>query len=152
VSVSAYSGALLAIPDPQYPESFVKTFAEFRSSKFRPYDGEEEQLNPGLWGKRLAEYFVARLPEYGLVAGAPIAEDWGWYIPVTVDRANLALCCGHQNGEDDEFLCFTDPQKPVTRKLFRKVDVTAQLTRLVQAVDAILSADPDIRALSWRTP
>jgi hypothetical protein len=33
-----------------------------------------------------------------------------------------------------------------------KVDVTAQLTRLVGAVEIILSADPDIRDVVWRTP
>jgi hypothetical protein len=129
----------------------VKTFAEFRSNKFPPY-GEDELINPGLWGKRLAEYFVAKLPAHGLEAGEPIAEDWGWYLPVKVDGAALALCCGHQYGDDDEFLVFTDPQEPVTRKLFKKVDVTAELTRLVGVVDAILSADPDVRDLSWRTP
>jgi len=132
--------------------SAMKTFAEFRSSKFPAYEGEEEEINPGLWGQRLAEYLVAKLPEQGLAAGEPIAEDWGWYVPVQVDGAALALCCGHQYGEDDVFLCFTDPQRPVVRKLFKKVDVTAQLTRLVDAVNAILSADPDIRDVSWREP
>ncbi len=130
----------------------MKTFVEFRSSKFPPYDGEEEQINPGLWGKRLAEYLVAKLAEHELAADEPIAEDWGWYVPIKVDGAALALCCGHQYGENDEFLCFTDPNVPVVRKLFKKVDVTAQLMRLVAAVDAILSADPDIRGVSWRTP
>lgn len=130
----------------------MKTFAEFRSSKFPAYEGEEEQINPGLWGKRLAEYLVAKLPEHGLAVSEPIAEDWGWYVPVEVDGAALALCCGHQYGEDDVFLCFTDPQVPVVRKLFKKVDVTAQLTRLVGAVDAILSADADIHDVSWRDP
>jgi hypothetical protein len=130
----------------------VKTFVEFRSSKFPPYEGEEEQINPGLWGKRLAEYLVAKLAEHGLAAAEPIAEDWGWYIPIKIDDAALALCCGHQNGESDEFLCFTEPDVPIVRKLFKKVDVTAQLTRLVGAVEAILSADPDIRDVVWRTP
>jgi hypothetical protein len=130
----------------------MKTFAEFRSSKFPAYEGEEARINPGLWGQRLAEYLVAKLPEHGLAPGEPIAEDWGWYVPVKVDGAALALCCGHQYGEDDVFLCFTDPQQPVVRKLFKKVDVTAQLTRLVGAVDAILSADPDIHDVSWRDP
>lgn len=128
----------------------MKTLAEFRSTKFPPYKGEEEQINPGLWGKRLAEYFVANLATHGLSAADPIAEDWGWYVPVEVDGTKLALCCGHQYGDDDTYICFTDPPQPVRRKLFRKVDITAQLTRLVGAVDAILAADPDIRELSWR--
>lgn len=39
----------------------MKTQVAFRSQNFPPYDGEEEQINPGLWGKRLAEYLVERL-------------------------------------------------------------------------------------------
>jgi hypothetical protein len=42
----------------------MKTQVTFRSNKFPPYDGEEEQINPGLWGKRLAEYFVEKLKEW----------------------------------------------------------------------------------------
>ena len=60
----------------------MKTQVEFRSSKFPPYEGEEEQINPGLWGKRLAEYLVQKLSEKGIKTEEIIAEDWGWYIPV----------------------------------------------------------------------
>ena len=38
----------------------MKTQVEFKSSKFPPYDGEEEQINPGLWGRKLAEYLVEK--------------------------------------------------------------------------------------------
>jgi hypothetical protein len=97
----------------------MKTQVEFRSSKFPPYEGEEEQINPGLWGKRLAEYLVQKLPEQGIATDEIIAEDWGWYVPVPNDGFRLALCCGHQYGDDDQFLCFTDPSTPMVRKLFR---------------------------------
>ena len=130
----------------------MKTFAEFKSNKFPPYDGEQEQINPGLWGKRLAEYFVAKLPQFGISAAEPIAEDWGWYLPVTVQGTQLALCCGHQDGDDDEFLVFTEPSQPVTRKLFKKIDVTVPLTQLTRSVEAILTADPEIREVKWREP
>ena len=33
----------------------MKAQAGFRSSKFPRYEDEEEQINPGLWGKRLRE-------------------------------------------------------------------------------------------------
>jgi len=59
----------------------VKTQVEFRSSKFPPYEGEEEQINPGLWGKRLAEYLVQKLAERGIETEEMVAEDWGWYVP-----------------------------------------------------------------------
>jgi hypothetical protein len=145
---------------PRYPSAAfreinipsMKTQAEFRSSKFPPCEGEEEQINPGLWGKRLAEYLVAKLAEKGIATDEMIAEDWGWYLPVRNDAFRLAVCCGHQDGDPDEFLCFTDPSTPIVKKWFKKIDVTAELTRLTAALHDILSSDPDIRDLVWTQP
>ena len=83
----------------------MKTQVEFRSSKFPPYEGEQEQINPGLWGKRLAEYFVRKLSEKGIKTEEIIAED-----------------------------------------------ATAQLTRLTEAMQQILSADPEIKEVVWKGP
>ena len=130
----------------------MKTQVEFRSSKFPPYEGEEEQINPGLWGKRLAEYFVEKLAERGIATEGMIAEDWGWYVPIRNEGFRLALCCGHQYGDDDQFLRFTDPDKPIVKKLFKKIDATAELTRLTGAMQQILSSDPEIREVVWTEP
>jgi len=130
----------------------MKTQVEFRSSKFPPYDGEEEEINPGLWGKRLAEYLVQKLADLGVETEDIVAEDWGYYVPVRNEGFELALCCGHQNGDDDEFLCFTEPSKPIVKKLFKKVDATVQLTRLTEALEKILSSDPDIKEIVWTEP
>jgi hypothetical protein len=130
----------------------MKTQVTFRSSKFPPYEGEEQQINPGLWGKRLAEYIVEKLAERGIQTDGLIAEDWGWYVPVRNEGFPLAVCCGHQSGDDDEFLCFTDPSGPVVRKFFKKIDATAQLTRLTEALQQILASDPDIREVEWIEP
>lgn len=127
----------------------MKTQVTFRSDKFPPYEGEQEQINPGLWGKRLAEYFVEKLTEAGIETYEIIPEDWGWYIPIKNDGFRLAICCGHQYGDDDEFLCFTDPDRPIIRKFFRKIDATEQLTRLVEAMERILASDPDIKDVEW---
>ncbi len=130
----------------------MKTQVEFRSSKFPPYEGEEDQINPGLWGKRLAEYLVQKLAERGIETEEMVAEDWGWYVPLRNEGIRLALCCGHQNGDDDEFLCFTEPSTPLVKKFFKKIDATPQLTRLTGALQEILDADPDIRDVVWKEP
>jgi hypothetical protein len=130
----------------------LKTQVEFRSRKFPPYEGEEELINPGLWGKRLAEYLVLKLSDRGIKTHEIIAEDWGWYIPLQNEGFRLAVCCGHQNGDDDEYLCFTDPSTPVVKKFFRKIDATSQLTRLTEALQQILSSDPEITNVVWRGP
>lgn len=130
----------------------MKTQVEFRSTKFPPYEDEEEQINPGLWGKRLAEYLVQKLAGKGIKTEEIAAEDWGWYVPVTNEEFRLALCCGHQDGDDDEFICFTEPASPVIKKFFKKIDATAQLTRLVVALEQILSSDPEIKDIRWTEP
>lgn len=130
----------------------MKTFVEFRSDKFPAYDGEEDEINPGLWGKRLAEYMVQKLAEREIKVEKIIGEDWGYYLPVQNEGLRLALCCGHQYGENDVFLCFTDPKTPIVKKLFKKIDATAQLSRLTEAVQQILSSDPEIRDIVWSEP
>lgn len=130
----------------------MKTFVEFRSAKFPSYEGEEEQINPGLWGKRLAEYFASELAQRNIKTEEIIMEDWGCYLPIQNEGAELALCCGHQYGDDDQFLCFTQPQKPKIKKLFRTIDLTTELTQLLGTIKAILENDPDIRDMTWREP
>ena len=130
----------------------MKTVVTFRSAKFPPYEGEEEQINPGLWGKRLAEYLVARLAEQGIETEPLVAEDWGWYVPLKNEGFRLALCCGHQDGDDDEFLCFTEPSRPVVKKFFKQIDATPQLTRVTTVLQQILARDPDIREVVWSEP
>jgi trehalose-6-phosphatase len=130
----------------------MKTQVEFRSNKFPPYEGEEEQINPGLWGKRLAEYLVQKLSEKAIKTEEIIGEDWGWYIPIPNEGFRLAVCCGHQYGDDDVFLCFTDPSSPIVKKLFKKIDATAQLTRLTEALQQILASDPEIKEVVWSEP
>ena len=130
----------------------MKTQVEFRSAKFPPYEGEEEQINPGLWGQRLTEYMVGKLSDQGIETGEMYAEDWGWYLPIQIGEAGLGLCCGHQDGDDDEFVCFTEPSTPIVKKLFRKTDVTAELTRLTGAMQEILSSDPEISDVVWVDP
>lgn len=127
----------------------MKTQVEFKSSKFPPYDGEEDQINPGLWGRRLAEYLVEKLADLDIETEDVVVEDWGYYLPIRNEGFELAICCGHQGGENDEFLCFTEPSKPIVKKLFKKLDATSQLTALISALEQILTSDPDIREVVW---
>lgn len=127
----------------------MNRLVEFLSDQFPPYDGEEEHINPGLWGQRLAEYLQAALPLEGIVVNGISPEDWGWMVELEHPDFPLWIGCGHQCGEDHEFLCFIEPSTPFVRKWFKKMDTREPVGRVVAALETILETNPEIRDIRW---
>ena len=50
---------------------------EFLSADFPPYPGEDQQVNPGRYGIRLAEFLSQELPAHGFPVSSVSVEDWG---------------------------------------------------------------------------
>lgn len=132
----------------------MKTRVEFRSSDFRPYEGEEDDINPGRYGKRLAEFLVCGLKGKGFETLNPIARDWGWAVPIKNKGFMLWIGCGNYDEyPDDGFLCFIEPHWPIIRRFgfLWKVDTSIKVTALQEAIDQILSSNPAIRDKKWWT-
>lgn len=129
----------------------MRTQVEFFSDAFPSYPNEDEEINPGIWGKRLAEYLVSQLPQHGITPGEFYAEDWGWEIPIENEAFPIYIGCSNQlEPEGNHFLCFVDPSKPKVKVgLFKSVDGTNDITRVADALDKILSKNPDIKELRW---
>ena len=130
----------------------MRTHLEFRSSAFPADPGEEEEVNPGRHGKRLAEYLGTQLPKHGFATGQIYAEDWGWAVPIEHQAFNLWVGCGNYEEYPDGFLCFIEPSKPFVRRgLFKKVDTRADVERLANAIEFALKANADVHDLRWWT-
>jgi hypothetical protein len=127
----------------------MKTHVEFRSARFPPYEKEEDEINPGRWGKRLAEFLAERLARSGFPSGEIYAEDWGWAIPIENDGFSLWVGCGNYEEHADGFLVFIEPSKPVIRRLWRKISTEVRVTALAAAIESILSREPSVRDLRW---
>jgi hypothetical protein len=129
----------------------MRTHVQFKSDAFPPYPGEDEEINPGIWGKRLAEFIASKLPEHGIATDKFYTEDWGWEISVKNEAFPMFIGCSNQTEPGgNEFLCFIDPCKPeVRRGLFKKVSTVADVTRVADALDRILRNHSGIRDLRW---
>jgi hypothetical protein len=79
------------------------------------------------------------------------SEDWGWCVPIRNDSFNLWIGCGNQDDTKNGFLCFIIPDKPEIRKLFKKINTTAVVLRLADALDKILTAEPGIHDIHWES-
>jgi hypothetical protein len=129
----------------------MNTHLQFRSDAFPAYPGEEDEINPGIWGKRLAEYLAAALPGHELSPGEINSEDWGWIIPIQNESFPLFIGCSNQvDPGGNEFLCFIEPSRPEIRKgFFKKVSTVAEVMKVSAAMESILGAHPEISGLSW---
>ena len=126
------------------------THVEFRSDKFPAVPEEEHLVNPGIWGKRLADFLYGSLPRQGFETREPFAEDWGWAVPIINDSFRLWIGCANYH-HPDGFLCFIEPHKPLVRRIFRKVDTRQRIATLQQAMDGILSESAGVREKRWWT-
>lgn len=127
----------------------MRTHVEFRSDYFPAYEGEEGQINPGRFEKRLAEFIASDLPRHGFKVSGVEAEDWGWMIQLENDAFPLWIGCGNYEEYPDGFLCFIEPSKPFIRKWFSKIDTTETVERVASALDAILSASGKVAHQRW---
>ena len=58
--------------------------------------------------------------------------------------------CGHYQEFPNGYLCCVEPDKPVIRRWFNKIDTTEQVGRVTESLDKILRSDPEITDLRWR--
>lgn len=130
----------------------MKTQVEFRSDKSPAYPGEKEDVNPDLWGKRLAEYLQQKLKNQGIETENIFAEDWGWTVTIRHEAFPLWIGCGRYQEYPDGYLIFIEPSKPTIRKgLLKKIDTTADVKKVANAIDEILKSDSDIHDIRWWT-
>lgn len=127
----------------------MKTHVEFRSDKFPPYEGEEEKINPDLWGKRLGEYLKEKLQPEGVVVEELIPEDWGWCLPIKNEAFSMWIGCGHYQEYPNGYLCFVESSKTFIRKFLKKIDTTEEVGRVVKALDKVLNSDSEITNIRW---
>ena len=127
----------------------MRTRVEFRSDLFAPYEGEEREDHPGVWGRRLAEYLREKFAAAGIKTGELWPEDWGWCLEFENEAFPVWIGCGHYEEDPDAYLCFVEPSQPVIRRLFRKVDTTVAVRPVVEALGAILSSEPGITDVRW---
>ena len=91
------------------------------------------------------------LRDKGFVPLDPVAEDWGWVVPIENDGFSLWVGCGnYEEYPDDGFLCFIEPHRPrIRRWILWTVDTSASVTKLQEAIDQLLSANPTVRDKKW---
>jgi hypothetical protein len=132
----------------------------FTSSKFEIEPGEDDEINPGIYGRQLARWLAERLRQRGY-AVAIINEDWGRCLMCSEKPFMLWVGCASMT--DPEMLdpntipkdappptetivwhCFATAEVFFWKRLFRKIDKAPAVAKLDRDLGEILRAEPDI--------
>jgi hypothetical protein len=120
---------------------------EFESSAFPVTPGEDEDTNPGIYGRALAQWLAEQLRARGWPAGEVIAEDFGWCVPVESKPHSLYVACASTEDKPNQWRVFAFAEGAVMARLFGKDKSAESLSSLFSSVKSILETNPDVHGL-----
>src|SRR5262245_57868498 len=93
---------------------------DFESSAFAVVPGDDEETNPGIYGKALGQWLTEQLRAAGVPAGTPIAEDFGWCVPVESRPHSLYVACASTGEKPGEWRVFVFAEGGLLARLLGK--------------------------------
>ena len=117
----------------------------FQSSRFRIVQDEDEQTNPGVFGRDLAEWMAHELPTHGYHAlGDVIPEDFAWCVPVAAEDCELYVACV---SADEGWQAYVFADCGLMERLAGRDPRPGAVAALYSAVHTILEDAPGITYL-----
>ena len=133
----------------------------FASTLFEIEPGEDEEINPRMYGRQLAAWLKTQLEARGHAVEPVIAEDWGRCLMCTREPLLLWVGCGSETDyttaqpgdpppakEDIVWVCFAEAEIPLWKRMFKRPDPSAVLARLDDDLKRILDGEPGIMMLA----
>lgn len=133
----------------------------FSSDLFEIEPGEDEAINPRMYGRQLARWLKARLEARGYEVEPAIEEDWGRCLMCSRELFLLWVGCGNEYDYDTAepgdppppaaqvvWRCFAVAEVPLWKRWWRKLDSAPALAELDRALRDILVSEPRIRLLA----
>jgi len=133
----------------------------FTSSLFEVEPGEDEETNPRMYGRQLANWLRSKFELLGYEVEEVIPEDWGWCVMCQRDPYMLFIGCvnriDYEVDEEDD----TPPLKqnllwhavpfaeiPFFKRLFRKINTQPGLDKLDCDLCNVLDKESGIEVLA----
>ena len=126
----------------QSPVHFI-----FESSAFPAAPHEDEETNPGIFGRGLSEWLAEQLRGAGYEVKRLVAEDFGQLIEVEQPGCRLYVAVSSTDETATEWRVFAFAEFGLFAKLRGTPGGTEAVSKLMATLKEILSASSNIRAL-----
>lgn len=121
----------------------------FTTDFFKPIVGEEEETNPGRYGKALAQWLAEQLKERGVSVEGVIPEDFGWVVMVSRKPFLLWLGCGNTDGSTTEWSVFPVAEMSALQRIFKRADTAAEIEKLKAHLSVLVPSIPGVTNVVW---
>ena len=128
----------------------VSDHVAFSSSSFPVEPGEDQETNPGVYGKALASWVAARLRSRGVAIDGVIAEDFGRCVVVTRTPVLLFIAVASDDEQATRWQMYIAAEQRPLRKLFWPANPEPVLGRLREHFRAIVAEIPGARDVEWQ--
>jgi hypothetical protein len=131
---------------------------QFTSSLFDVEPGEDEEINPRLYGRQLALWLQKQLEQRGYTIDCIVAEDWGRCLMTADEPFALWVGCGSSGDyrtaqpgdlpppkETILWTCFAEAELSLWQRFVKRLNTGPALVKLDQHLHDILSNEPNIQ-------
>ena len=119
----------------------------FDSTAFPVMDGEDDETNPGIFGKALAEWLSVRLNEHGVKTNPPFAEDWGWCVELANQKYRTGLACASEDNSKTAWRVYAFLEPGLFGSLRGKDASVSAVNDLIGKVREVLSNEHSVTNL-----
>lgn len=119
----------------------------FESSAFPVIEGEDEETNPGIFGRSLAEWLSSQLKQRGMETSAVVPEDFGWCVPVTGQPGKLYVACSSADEKGAAWQVFAFSEGNLLGRVLGNSKSTEALASLHRTLKAILGESAEVSGL-----
>lgn len=114
---------------------------EFKSDKFDCTEGEDDETNPGIYGRALAAWLACQL---NVSPEDVIAEDFGWCVCLKSSPHKLYIACASEDGIKDRWRVFVFAEGGFVARMFRRDTRAADVMSAYAKIKEIIEAEPGV--------
>lgn len=122
--------------------SVLKRQLWFDSSHFAITPGEDEETNPGRFGRAFAQWVAEGLKARGMPVEGVVPEDWGWCVVLTRDPCPIWVGCGNEDESTTRWGAFLEVEPGLLQKLFGRVDRDGLWSQYWPRIEGLLRTVP----------
>lgn len=111
---------------------------------------DEENANPGMYGKLICAYIKNNLPNYGVQVPGYVNEDWGWWVYAQLPGFTMGLCIYSDakmgaNPHRYVILSSIEGGKKWSWQKFRRVDVSEDVGEIFASLERLFTEEDGVK-------